>query len=81
MNIRLIKKYLVKIDRIAAWALLPLITLFFIAGWSMTGKLVLIQPQKAQYLHTTFCIFVLIFFLIHSGIQIYFAIRKWKLRK
>ena len=76
-----IKRYLVKIDRTAAWVLFFLMILFFITGWSMTGKLRLIGAGKAQYLHTSLCTLILIFFLIHSGIQIYFAIKRWKRKK
>jgi hypothetical protein len=76
-----IRRYLIKIDRIAAWVLFFLIILFFITGWNMTGKLVLIHPKKAQYLHLFICIPTLFVFLIHSGIRTYFAIKRWKLKK
>ncbi|HHI04161.1 MAG TPA: hypothetical protein ENL45_01295 [Candidatus Woesearchaeota archaeon] len=74
-------KYLTKIDRYAAWILFFLMLLFFITGWSMTGRFQIIRPGLAQNIHTSLCILVFIFFLIHSGIQIYFAFKRWKRKK
>jgi len=74
-------RYLIKIDRVAAWILFFLMLLFFITGWSMTGRFQIIRPGLAQNIHTSLCLLIFIFFLTHAGIQIYFAIKRWKRKK
>jgi hypothetical protein len=71
------KTLLVKIDRISAWILLVLMILFFITGYSMTaeyGMNKVIGILHATQIHTGLSELVLLFFAIHAGVQIYFAL-------
>ncbi len=68
---------LVKIDRISAWILMILMILFFISGYSMTaeyGMGSVIDRVRATQIHVGISELVLLFFAIHAGIQIYFAL-------
>lgn len=73
---------LLRISRLSAWVLLPLIIIYIITGFSMTGrygfnKLISIRP--ATLLHDKLCIPLIIFFVLHTGISIYFAFKRKKI--
>jgi len=71
---------LVKISRISAWLLLFLMILFIITGYSITGKYYmykLIDPDFADKIHLLFDVPIIILFVIHSGIQVYYAFKRW----
>jgi len=66
-----------KIDRIAAWILLVLMIFFLISGYSMTseyGMNSVIDRVTATQIHISLSELVVLFFAIHAGIQIYFAL-------
>ena len=74
------EKFLIKLNRFSAWVLLVLIILFIISGYGMTKQI--IDPVFATYLHDNiFPIPLFIFFLLHVGISIRYALWRWKLFK
>lgn len=74
------EKLLIKLNRFSAWVLLVLIILFIISGYGMTKQI--IDPVFATYLHDNiFPIPLFIFFLLHVGISIRYALWRWKLFK
>jgi len=73
-------KFLIKLNRFSAWVLLVLIILFIISGYGMTKQI--IDPVFATYLHDNILpIPLFIFFLLHVGISIRYALQRWKLFK
>jgi len=75
LNVRLLR-----ISRISAWVLLVLIILYIITGFSMTGRYgfsKLISISTATLIHDNLCVLVIIFFLLHAGISVYFALKRW----
>lgn len=71
-------KYLIKIDRIAAWALFILLTLYFISGYGMTKGL--IDSKLATNLHLNILTyFILVAFVIHTAFAIRLALMRWKI--
>ena len=74
---------LIKISRVSAWLLLFLMILFIVTGYSITGKYYmnkLIDPDLADDIHLLFDIPIIILFIVHAGIQIYFTFKGWKRR-
>jgi len=75
---------LLKISRFSAWVLLVLVIINFITGFSMTGRFGfnrLINVRTATLIHDNIWILLIIFFLLHAGISIYFALKRWKVIK
>jgi predicted heme/steroid binding protein len=71
-------KYMVKIDRIAAWVLLIGILFYFISGYGMTKGI--IDANFATKLHLNYLPFVVVLaFIIHTGFAIHLAFRRWKM--
>jgi len=74
------EKFLVKLNRFSAWILLILIILFIVSGYGVTKQV--INPVFAANLHNKLLpIPLFIFFLLHVGISIRYALRRWKLFK
>ena len=74
------EKFLIKLNRFSAWVLLVLIILFIISGYGMTKQI--IDPIFATQLHDNILpIPLFIFFLLHVGISIRYALRRWRLFK
>ncbi len=74
------KTLLVKIDRTSAWVLLFLMITFIVTGYSMTseyGMGSVVNVMTALRIHTGLSELVVIFFAIHAGIQVYFALLRW----
>ena len=77
----MILKILTKLNRICAWLLIPLILLFFISGFAITGKYGLneiIEPNRALRMHSKLAMPTFVCFFIHTGISIFCAIKRWK---
>jgi len=71
------EKFLVKLNRFSAWALLILIILFIISGYGMTKQI--IDPVFATQLHDNILpIFLFLFFVVHVAISSSYALRRWK---
>ena len=76
----MILKILVKLNRICAWLLIPLILLFYISGFAITGEYGLneiLDPNKALRMHSILAMPTLVCFLAHVGISVFFAIKRW----
>ena len=69
-------KYLIKIDRLAAWLLFICLLLYFITGFSMTKGF--ISPTLATKLHINYLsYFILVAFVIHTSFAIHLAFKRW----
>jgi cytochrome b subunit of formate dehydrogenase len=72
--------YLLKIARISAWLLLPLMLLYILTGFALCGNLGMsgwMDPQTALYIHRIFDWPLVAAFLIHTSITTYFSLRRW----
>lgn len=79
-----IQRFLLKINRYSAWLLLPVIIIYLISGFAMTGRYgfnKLINARVGLTLHNFFHLPLIILFVIHVGISIYFASKRWKIFK
>jgi cytochrome b subunit of formate dehydrogenase len=71
---------LMKANRISCWLLLFLMIVFIITGYSMTGKFgfnKLIDKRSSTTIHLLLDIPLIILFLFHSFVSIYFAFLRW----
>jgi predicted heme/steroid binding protein len=70
-------KYLIKIDRIAAWVLFASMFAYFISGYGMTKGI--IDSVFAANLHTKYLPTVIIFaFALHTSFAIHLAFKRWR---
>lgn len=72
--------YLMKTARISGWLLFVLVLLYILTGFSLTGEFGvtrLISLQTAVVIHKIFEWPLIVVFLVHSAITIYFAFRRW----
>ncbi len=73
---------LMRISRYSAYVLTFLMVLFFISGYAMTGLYGMngvIDKISATFIHLTFDGILLIFLVLHAGIEIYFELKKRKI--
>lgn len=74
------EKFLIKLNRFSAWALLVLMILFIVSGYGMTKQI--IDPVFATQLHDNILpVFLFIFFTLHVAISSSYALRRWKVFK
>jgi thiosulfate reductase cytochrome b subunit len=74
------KTLLLKIDRASAWILLVLMILFIVSGYSLTSEYGMnkVMPWVAAVqIHINLSELLVIFFVIHSSVRIYFALIRW----
>ena len=66
------KKTLLTISKISAWILLVLVIIYFITGFSMTGRFgfKVVNPNTAFTIHSVLAIPLLIIILIHAVVSI-----------
>lgn len=79
-----LQRVLIRINRISCWFLLVVVIIFLITGWAMTNRYglnKLMNPRLALSYHNTMHYPLAIFFIIHVGISIYFASKRWKIFK
>jgi len=72
---------LLRVERISGWVLLPLIVVYFISGFAMAGDYGLnsaVSLRLAHNLHTILHVPLLIFFVLHAGPAVFFAVRRWR---
>jgi predicted heme/steroid binding protein len=70
-------KYLIKIDRIAAWMLFASMLAYFVSGYGMTKGI--IDPAFAASLHTKYLPTVIILaFSLHTSFAIHLALKRWR---
>jgi predicted heme/steroid binding protein len=71
-------KYLIKIDRIAAWVLLASMFTYFVSGYGMTKGI--IDANLALNLHTKYLPTVIILaFALHTPFAIHLALKRWRM--
>ena len=72
--------YLLKTARISGWLLLLLMIVYIVTGLAMRGEFGLgkvLSPEEAKIIHQDFRWPLLVAFLVHVSITIYFAMRRW----
>lgn len=77
---RTVNYYLVKIVRISGWILFVIMLLFITTGFALCGKYGfsrIISTQAALRIHKIFDMPLIVSFLTHSLVAIYFALRRW----
>jgi len=70
-------KYLLKLDRYAAWLLFTCLLLYFITGFGMTKGI--ISPTFATKLHVNYLPYIiLVAFVCHTGFATHLAFKRWR---
>jgi len=72
--------YLIKTARLSGWLLFVVVLLYIVTGFSLCGEFgvgALIDVKTAMAVHSIFEWPLIVAFLVHSGITIYFAMRRW----
>lgn len=72
-------RYLIKVDRVAAWVLLVALILFFVTGYTMTGEYgfnKLVDVGYAIWVHTTLCEIVIALLAYHAGVRGYLELKR-----
>jgi predicted heme/steroid binding protein len=72
----MIYKYIIKIDRVAAWVLLFVVLAYGITGYGMTKGI--IDPQISRLLHLNWLGAIgLVVFIIHTSWSVCTALKRW----
>lgn len=77
---RNIHYYLIKTARISGWLLLPLMVLYLVTGFALCGEFrvnKLIGYGAGLAIHRVFEWPLVVLFVLHASITIYFAFRRW----
>jgi len=77
---RSVNFYLIKIVRVSGWVLFFTMILFITTGFALCGKFgftKVMSTQTALTIHKIFDLPLILFFLVHSLIGIYLALRRW----
>ena len=77
---RSVNYYLIKIVRLTGWLLFFLVLLYILTGFALCGEYgfnKLINYQAALNVHKIFEWPLIVIFLAHSFITMYFAFRRW----
>ncbi|MGQ9576819.1 MAG: hypothetical protein ACUVUC_16070 [Thermoguttaceae bacterium] len=72
--------WLVKIARISGWLLLVLMLVYIVTGFALCGEYGLerlVSYQLALEIHKVFEWPLVVVFLTHASVTIYFAFRRW----
>lgn len=73
--------FLIKTARLTGWLLFVLMLLFIVTGFSLLGELgfdEVVSEKAALKFHQWFRWPLVVLFLTHSAITIYFAMRRWR---
>ena len=74
------ERFLIKLGRFSAWALLVLMILYFISGFGMTKRI--IDPVFSRYLHSELLVIpMFVFFVLHIGTATRLALIRWRVFK
>lgn len=77
-------RYLILVDRVASWALLLLLVIFFITGYSMTGGYGfdrLVSVGDALSIHTTLGEAVIALLAYHVCVRGYLELKRLRILK
>lgn len=72
--------YLLKLNRITGWLLLPAVLIYICTGFAMCGELRfdrLMRIETARALHKNLIWPLVALFSGHAALSIYFAMRRW----
>ena len=72
--------YLIKIARISGWLLFLLVLLYILTGFSLCGEYgfeKLVNYRTSLIIHKLFEWPLIVVFVVHSLVTIYFAFRRW----
>ncbi len=72
--------YVVKANRLSAWALLAVMGLYFVTGFALCGRFGVSEwfdPEQAYRLHSDWTWPLLALFLVHTLLSVYLAFRRW----
>ena len=72
--------YLVKTTRLTGWLLLLLMLVYVVTGLRMRGELGLegfLDYDPAHAIHQLFIWPLIVVFVVHSVVTVYFAFRRW----
>jgi succinate dehydrogenase/fumarate reductase cytochrome b subunit len=72
--------WLVKIARLTGWLLFFLVLLYLVTGFALCGEYGVsrwISAQRALEIHQLFEWPLIVVFVTHSAVTIYFALRRW----
>jgi uncharacterized integral membrane protein len=69
--------WLMKTARLSGWLLLPMMILYIMTGFSLTGEFKLFDLRTASIVHRVFEWPLIVVFLAHAVTTIYFAMRRW----
>jgi hypothetical protein len=72
------RSYLIKVNRISAWALLIFMVIFLVSGYALVDHIIM-PVQQARYLHTQLDMYLVFFFLVHVLINTKFTLRRWRI--
>jgi cytochrome b subunit of formate dehydrogenase len=73
--------YLVKTARASGWLLLVLMAVYMVTGFALCGKMGMsgvLDIQTALVIHQLFDWPLVVVFLVHAAVAIYFALRRWR---
>ncbi|MFA6027656.1 MAG: cytochrome b5 domain-containing protein [Patescibacteria group bacterium] len=71
-------KYLIKIDRIAAWILLSSMFGYFISGYGMSKGI--ISAELSTKIHLSYLSYIILAsFIIHTSYAIHLAFKRWRI--
>ncbi len=76
--------WLLKTSRISAYVLIVLMLVYLITGFSMIGLYDMhriVDKNFAIYMHVNLFLYLIIFLVLHCGIDVYFALKRWKIIK
>lgn len=77
---RSLQYYLIKISRFTGWVLFVLVLAYIITGYALAGLYgfdKLMSSEMALRIHRSFDLLLVFVFLVHAGITIYFALKRW----
>jgi succinate dehydrogenase/fumarate reductase cytochrome b subunit len=77
---RSVNYYLIKIARTSGWLLFFLVLLYILTGFALCGEYgfsQVVDAQTALDIHKWFEWPLVVIFLVHSLVTIYFAFRRW----
>jgi len=72
--------YLIKIARLSGWLLFFLVLLYILTGFSLCGEYgfnKVVDYRTAFVIHQWFEWPLIVVFLVHSSVTMYFAFRRW----
>ena len=80
MAARSLTWWMVKINRLTGWLLLPLMIVFIITGFAIVGKFGLnrwLSAEAAHRIHQVLTWPIIGIFCMHATLSVYFSLKRW----